>query len=203
MIKKSALVLAPLLTSVLITGCGAPAAVSPPPAPPPDLHGAPSVDKPLETGSLHQDPCRVLSPEQLVALGIAGAPQADSDVSGPSCEWDDIGGPPHYTVDSLRVTFVVGGDGLKLSYARRDAYSYFRELPRVEGYPAIAAGSTPGGTPEEEGTCELAVGVTDDLVVLTQVHLGNGSPSTGEPCGRAGQVATEVMKTIKAASGVH
>ncbi len=194
---------AALAASALLAGCSSGATESPEQSPPSgvNMHGAPKVQKPLDTKAFQQQPCSVLKPEQISALSMQ---QWESEVDmdstgGPKCGWQYMGGPPDYTVSSVGVTFMVESDGLKSSYFRKGkgVFEYFRQLKPIGGYPAIAAGSSVS-TPEQEGTCEVEVGVTDSLTFLTQVQLGNGSPFAGDPCGRARDVATEVVKTLKA-----
>ncbi|WP_257233753.1 DUF3558 domain-containing protein [Halopolyspora algeriensis] len=194
-----------LSAAALLAGCGAQETSGEPQStsrPSQDLHGAPKVQNSLDTTAFHREPCSVLKPEQISALEMTQwKPEADLDsTGGPSCDWGYMGGPPDYTVSRTAVTFMVNGHGLKGTYSKRGkgVFEYFRELKPIEGYPAVAAGSTAGGTPEEEAACEVEVGVTDALSVLTQVNLGNGSPYQGDPCGRARAVATEVVQTLKA-----
>lgn len=202
--NKLALTAAALSTVALLAGCssGSGATESPEPSSSSvNMHGAPKVRSPLDTKAFQQKPCSVLKPEQIGALNMQ---QWESEVDmgstgGPKCAWRYMGGPPDYTVSSTAVTFMVESDGLKSSYFRKGkgVFEYFRELKPIVGYPAIAAGSSTS-TPEKEGQCEVEVGVTDSLTFLTQVKFGNGSSYAGDPCGRARDVATEVVKTLKA-----
>lgn len=204
MLNKPGRAVLALATAALVAGCGAEnTSGGPKPTSKPtsgNLHGAPSVQNPLDTVVFRKAPCSVLTSDQLQELNMAGVQgKVELDGSlGPTCEWSDrFKGPSDNTIS---VVFGTNGDGLKYSYSRRGkgVFEYFRELKPIMGYPAVAAGSTAGGTPEEEGNCEVEVGVTNDLSVLTQVTTGDDSPYQGDPCGRARAVATEVVQTLKA-----
>lgn len=202
---KLALTSAALSAVVLLAGCGSGAGTTDtseqPSSSSVNMHGAPKVQEPLDTEAFQQKPCSVLEKGQIETLDMQQwEPEVDKEATGgPSCSWQYMGGPPDYTVSSTGVTFMVNGDGLKNTYFRRGqgVFEYFRELEPIAGKPAVAAGSS-ASTPEQEGTCEVEVGVTDSLTFLTQVQLGEGSPYADDPCGRARDVATEVVKTLKA-----
>lgn len=158
----------------------------------------PTIENPLDTSAFHREPCRVLTAEDLLALGMAtgtGEPEPEAAL-GPGCRWSDrFTGPSDSSID---VTFADGG-GLAETYARRDTFSYFRELPPVHGRPTVAAGTTTGGgPPETEGTCAVAVGVSQDRSVLVEVVAGAASPHRADPCGRAVAAADLVMRAVEA-----
>ncbi|SDR16888.1 Protein of unknown function [Actinopolyspora saharensis] len=203
---KLALTSAALSAVALLAGCGSGAGTTDTSEQPAtssvNMHGAPEVQNPLDTEAFQQKPCSVLESDQINALDMQQweVEQEMDAVGGPKCGWTYMGGPPDYTVSNTGVTFMAKGTGLKGVYQRKDAFEYFRELKPVEGFPAVAGASLAPqtSTPEEAGECDIHVGVTDDLAVTTQVSLGEGSPYAGDPCGRARDVATEVVKTLKA-----
>ncbi|SDR16838.1 Protein of unknown function [Actinopolyspora saharensis] len=200
---KLALTNAALSAVALLAGCGSGAGTTDTSEQPAtssvDMHGAPEVQNPLDTKAFQQKPCATLKPAQLRGLKMGDTKgESDDSTGGPSCTWTDrFAGPSDSTV---QVTYMVNGAGLKHVYQQKDVFEYFRELSQIEGYPAVAGSSlapqTP--TPEEAGSCDVNVGVKNDLVVLTQITLGDDSPYQGDPCGRARDVATEVVKTLKA-----
>ena len=115
-------------------------------------------------------------------------------MGGPSCNWSNIVSGP--SSSKVRVTYLTEGQGLKTVYGQRDTYTYFRELPQIEGQPAVAA-ATDSGQPEQSGKCSVDVGVSDDLSFTTQFTALDG-PDKADPCGKAQQVAGEVVKTLQA-----
>ena len=96
----------------------------------------------------------------------------------------------------ITVTYMTQGGGLKQDYAKRHEYPNFKELPPVNGYPAVAGATDDPTRPEESGSCDLDVGVSDDLTYLVQFSDLNG-PDKADPCGKAQQVAGEVVKTLQ------
>lgn len=200
---KLALTSAALSTVALLAGCGSGSDTTDTSKQPAtssvNMHGAPKVQEPLDTEAFQQKPCSTLKPAQLRGIKMGSTKgESDDSTGGPSCEWTDrFTGPSDSTI---QVTYMVNGAGLKYVYQQKDVFEYFRELPPIQGYPAVAGSSlapqTP--TPEKAGSCDVHVGVTNDLVVLTQITLGDESPYQDDPCGRARDVATEVVKTLKA-----
>lgn len=181
----------PLATAALIAaGCGAQGTTE---APQQDLHGAPSIDQPLDTSAFEKDPCKTLEPAQLQRLGITVPGETELDkTAGPGCTWEDI------SANSLtEVTFATNGAGLQRDYAKRNEYPNFKELPPVAGYPAVAGASNDPIPPEESGTCDVHVGVSNDLTFLVQSGSFDG-PDKADPCGKAQQVAGEVVQTLQA-----
>lgn len=202
MLTTTGRVSAGVLATALLAGCGfadSSDARTSTSAPPADMHGAPRVPDPLATAEFQRNPCRTLTPGQVGELGV-GDTRGEPDLAatgGPTCEWSDrFTGPSDSTT---AVTYAVDSAGLKYLYSQRKVYEYFRPLASVGGYPALAAASLAPDTPSPEraGTCSVHVGVTNELFVTTQITTGEKSPHRTDPCGRAREVATEVVRTLK------
>lgn len=176
--------------SLVIAGCGTEQAGSEP-------QEAPSVDQPLDTATFEKDPCRSLAPSQTQGLGMSdteGEPELDSDI-GASCTWSSVS--TNTAGSLLSVAYPPQGNGLGSLYAKRETYPHFRELPQVSGYPAVVAmnGQAP---PEQAGTCDLNVGIADDrMVTIHTAASSDQSADKADPCGKAQQVAGEVVKTLQ------
>lgn len=190
--KTSSLsVIVPLsAVALIVTGCGTQQAPGNAP------QGAPSVQQPLDTAAFEKEPCQSLKPPQTQSLGMGdaeGESELDPDI-GASCTWSNVSS----SGSLLSVAFPPQGAGVGSLYAKRDTYPHFRELPPVNGYPAVVAmnGQTP---PEQAGTCDLNVGVANDrMVSIHTAASSDQSPFKADPCGKAQQVAGEVVKTLQA-----
>ena len=122
-----------------------------------------------------------------------GDAQGEADLEangGPGCNWNN-------TSSMAMVTYMRDGDGLKQDYAKRNEYPNFKEVPPIAGYPAVTGATNVSAPPEKTGSCDLDVGVSDDLTFMTQFTAFEG-PDKADPCGKAQQVAGEVVKTLQA-----
>lgn len=197
-VTNSGLAGAVVVLVVVVAGCGSAAwrgGTQPTTEPPEGLQGAPKVQHPLNTTVFQKDPCTALTAGQLGALNIPVRGLRFPTSAGPGCGWDDRGGS---TDSTTNVTFITQGGGVKTVYEGIEEYSYFRKLPPVDGYPAVAAGRIGPALPEQAGECQLYVGTADDQSIVTEIQVGARSPYQGQPCQRAQQVATEIMNTLKA-----
>lgn len=158
---------------------------------------APRVDQPLDTATFEENPCQSLTPAQTQSLGMGeaeGEPELDPDI-GASCTWSSVSTSAAGSL--LSVAYPPQGNGLGSLYAKRETYPHFRELPQVSGYPAVVAmnGQAP---PEQAGTCDLNVGIADDrMVTIHTAASSDQSADKADPCGKAQQVAGEVVKTLQ------
>jgi hypothetical protein len=157
-------------------------------------HGAPKVQTPLNVGSFPQTPCGVLTPTQTQQLGVVSPGKQREGVTAPACTWANS-----ETGASVGMQFETATKlGLSRTYELRNTDKYFIELPLIEGYPAVAAGSVDG---RSTGLCQLWVGVTDQLAFTTSVSLSSRArQEKKDPC-QAAQIAAGMMvKTMKGAA---
>ena len=193
--KRSLAPITPLVSAALLTaGCGAQGSSE---APQEDLHGAPSVQNPLDTASFQKEPCKSLSPQQIQTLGLGNVPgEADLESNGgPACDWSNVvSDAPDPML--LSVTYMTQGQGLKQDYAKRNEYPNFKEAPAVDGYPAVMGANNDPIPPEQSGACDISVGISNDLTVTVQTSATTGAVKANS-CAKAQQVAGEVVNTVK------
>jgi len=154
----------------------------------------PTVATPLDTTRFQAAPCTMLTPAQLAAFGVHAPGGPRKDGLGLVCDWDDGGGPSGMT---LTLGFVTTGGGLSGTYANRNTLD-FRELPPIEGFPAVIANIA--RTDEAHGICSIGVGSSDAVVVTIVVQISGDEvrqPDQRDPCPRTERIATEVMKTME------
>lgn len=152
---------------------------------------APSVSEPLEVGRFEQQPCQLLSADQLATLdGDSGTPE--TSVGVPTCRWV-VRGDARVVVN---IRFESGaGKGLGSMYQQNEGgvwkNGYFQPT-EIDGYPAAFASLTDG---RADGFCDLAVGVREDRYFYVNVgafELGRQS------CAIAEEVAAAAVATLRA-----
>ncbi|MEU6647835.1 DUF3558 domain-containing protein [Saccharomonospora sp. NPDC046836] len=154
-------------------------------------HGAPKVQNPIEdTQRFQDDPCSMLSAEQVREIfGESLQGETRDGTTGRTCSWRDGRGATVLLgwITSLR-------QGLSPFYATRDTNALFEELPSIDGNPTIAYGSLDR---RDTGHCQVAVGVTDELVY--QVGVGQSPSKIGEtdPCEVAHTIAGMTLDTMR------
>lgn len=157
--------------------------------------GAPRVDNPLDVDKFKQDPCAVLTAQQLRSLDVRAQGKFGSSALGPTCTWQDDYGPSGAGFDA---NFLVGGTGLSGIYNNRGKkLLFFQEIPPVQGYPAVIAGPDDA---RSKGICELSVGLNDRQILDVSVTMRgepDPAPNFRKPCAVAQKLAEEMVKTIK------
>jgi hypothetical protein len=195
--RKLAMVLS---AAVLLTGCSngvtghaSPSTSTPTSAPSsgsdPDV---PKVAQPLDTARYEQDACAALTKDQLTQLGITTAPKPDPSNLGPGCDWnafDEIG----FTLDSRLLT---SGSSLANIYGlqKQGEWSYFQPVADVSGYPGVLVDDDD----PPKNTCQLLVGVRDDLLYSVQISVSPDASIYGNPCPTLQKVAEMAVSTMKA-----
>lgn len=163
-----------LLTAAALAACTATVTGTPTPAPPRQSAaadglppGVPKVANPIDISRFLQAACTMLTPPQLAVFKVRAAGHSRTDGLGQVCDWDDGGGPSGMT---LTTGFVTSGGGLSGTYANRNNIRGFRELPPIDGFPAVIANI--GGTKDEaNGICSIDVGASDTVVVTIVVQI--------------------------------
>ena len=155
--------------------------------------GAPEVDDPLDTSRYEQDPCKALSAEQAQELNLpaAGKP-TDDEVLGTGCDWFN-----EESRGEVQIVFIVDDPrGLSPEYEanNRGDWAYFDELPRIEGYPAVARSRLDD---RDNGRCTVVVGVADDMAFETVLRLSDANVGHRKPCEVASDVAGKALETMK------
>ncbi|MGH3436189.1 MAG: DUF3558 domain-containing protein [Sciscionella sp.] len=192
-----------LAAATALTGCstdGTPSPRGDPTSAAPtsqNLHGAPHVTHPLHTTTFQNDPCSMLTPQQVqqlhtsIKMATKYAPDANSG-SGPGCTWS---GDTTETITAA-VGLLTAGQGLSNIYAQKGTYMVFNPQPEIVGYPAVVAMTT---DERSAGSCSLLVGVSDKLALEVDVFVDIATNHT-TPCVSAKQVAQAAVATIKGGS---
>lgn len=155
-------------------------------------YGAPKVDRPLDTTKYQQNPCSVLTPAQLPALGDHGGQGTPEPLA--SCNWAD---PTSANVLGDGFDNQTGNrTGLSGTYQNRSGYQIFQPT-QIAGYPAVIVVQQGHGG---QGECDVEVGTADDLEVDFNVVLNQGYPNYGTPCVVAQQLAQAGVTTMKSGS---
>lgn len=155
--------------------------------------GAPKVKNPLDTSRFQQDPCLALTDAQVQQLNLTGERNREERPFGNACRWrnpETRGHADLYFTDKIE-------DGLSSIYRANNQgkYKYFIELPEIEGYPAVAAGSTDG---RKNGQCFADVGVSDTLAFQLSGRLSLANVGKKDPCEMTAQAAALMLQTMKA-----
>jgi hypothetical protein len=155
-------------------------------------NGAPKVKDPLNTTRYQQDPCSILTASQAQQeLNLPPQGEPKEIALGKGCEW--------YNPDTrgrVSMGLLTGNPrGLSAVYEANQAgkYPYFKEMPSVEGYPAIASDIEDR---RPRGICIVDVGVTDQLVLDVALHLSQANVGKVEPCDMAAKIAGLAMQTM-------
>ena len=154
-------------------------------------HGAPKVQNPFDTAAFHQQPCRVLTAEQLPQLGFEAPGAQREGVGAPACGWNN-----RATGAILGMQFeLANSGGLSTLYERRSQKDLFLELPPIEGHPAVAADTRDGR--KTGGYCTVVVGVTDSLEFSVSGTVSRAKRGQVDPCEPTQLAARLMLQTLK------
>ena len=156
--------------------------------------GAPKVPNPLPASVLSGDPCRdALTPDQVAqALGkqVDGESHALQGI-GQVCNWVN-----RDTTGQVTVTYYTEPhDGLSGDYQNvKPQEPAWKELPAIGGFPAVVSA-------KHASSCQVSVGLADDLSISVAVALGSSKRGNADPCDVAPQVAALAVSTLKKKAG--
>ncbi|MGV9294469.1 DUF3558 domain-containing protein [Amycolatopsis sp. NPDC003676] len=188
-----------LALAALAAGCSTPTNGTPtssaPSSPSLPYGGAPKVDNPLPDTVFADGPCQALTADQLsFQLGSAVAGKPDNSAA-PSCDW--ISPDTHARIGLS--FFGKNNDGLSNVYANvRPQMKRFDVLPPIQGFPAVAYSTQPGPI---TNSCDVNVGVTDQLSFMVEAAPGETKLNKIDPCPLAVSVAGNVITTLKQKAG--
>lgn len=151
----------------------------------------PKVAQPLDARRYVEDPCAVLSRQQVAALGanVEGEPSsaASTRASGPGCFWN-----PRGASKTVGVAFLTPNvNGLADTYTQhaRGFFAFFEPIV-VDGYPGVLSDTL---DQRDSGSCGGVVAVNDKLTVSVGRQGGNGR----QACEDVKRIASEVLTTLK------
>lgn len=153
------------------------------------IAGAPEVANPLtEIRSYKNNPCSVLTSQQLTTLGLPGPGEVRDGAFGPACVWED-----NNSTAQVRIHWdLESGVGISAVYRERDDYKVFEPMQDVQGLPVVHT-----GTPVDQkvGLCSIVVGTSDQVAFRLGVGLSDGN--SANPCRLARIVAKKMITTMK------
>ncbi|MFD2417971.1 DUF3558 domain-containing protein [Amycolatopsis pigmentata] len=154
--------------------------------------GAPHVSAPLNVDRINANPCDALSADQIDRLGMVGPGRPSRDSIGTMCQWTSAS----YKTNTMSISLITANDlGLGNIYNKKSEQAYF-EPTTIDGYPAVYA-SQPDD--RSTGDCVLAVGLTDQRMVLVQAQLGDGL-NRSNPCPVNERTAKAMIEHLKGAA---
>ena len=162
--------------------------------------GVPKVQTPLPASVLDGSPCdSALTTDQVAHfVGESKAPERnDNFAAGPACSWFSSG---------------LAGGGISVFYGTKLdtglGYDYQVNKPdadrweptKLQGYPAVAL-TLKGNNQSATGTCNVSVGIRDDLAFSVSLTLGDNARKRGvDSCEGAKDVANTVLTNLKGRS---
>lgn len=156
---------------------------------------APTVEHPLRPGRYTDEPCALLTSEQMQDFGFASSTKPDSRenaAGGMTCSWSDYA---HGGVTTISLGWLPDNEaGLGSTYAQRQEFEqngYF-EPTTVSGYPAVYASKDDD---RADGVCVLDVGVNEHVELLTDA---NTAPDIrAKACSMAKSAAAAAIETLQ------
>ncbi|WP_037364392.1 DUF3558 domain-containing protein [Amycolatopsis orientalis] len=193
----AALITAGTLAS--IAACGGPSHGTASPTSPSDTapatsqNLAPKVDQPINnTSAVETDPCSAVSTATVEsAASKVKNSRTNTSNLGNTCVWifDNSGG----NVSAGVVTANKQGINALYIQKSRGGLTTFKPQPPILGYPAVVYDN--GG--ETEGSCNLAVGIRDDVTYTVIAQLRHDSPVYSDACGMATKIASAAITHLK------
>jgi len=161
--------------------------------------GAPKVITPLPASVLSGDPCKDALTSEQITQAVGPDPElrpGTTPTVGPKCSWSNT-----QTNGQVFVGFgTLLHTGLSGIYQNTQPKSgVWKELPDIQGFPAVAYAGSKGTTPKDY--CVVTVGVADDLTVDIGVTLGRTKVGAADPCEVAPGIADQVVTTLRAKAG--
>lgn len=155
---------------------------------------APPINDSLDVGDAFEDPCEVLTRDQLRPFGITSEGERNST----ECWWG-VG-------TGVGTTIHVGPDPTAHYSSLADLYQDRLERPRyayfvpteVDGYPAVFHDLRVDFRPD--GGCQITVGVADDQyfdVDYSAVGPEATEEQRADPCGSARRIAELVLSSLQ------
>ncbi|WP_409466763.1 DUF3558 domain-containing protein [Amycolatopsis sp. GA6-003] len=161
--------------------------------------GAPKVEHPLPATVLSGQPCQdALTSDQLSQI-FGTVPQGKPGSIpglGPDCKWNNTDSGAGLTIGYTTETH----QGLSALYQNtKPQAKVWRELPPIQGFPAVAASTFSSGT--QTGFCAVSVGIADDLSFDASLTPSDAKQGKVDPCELSARVADMVVTNLKRKPG--
>ncbi|HVW40280.1 MAG TPA: DUF3558 domain-containing protein [Amycolatopsis sp.] len=160
----------------------------------------PKVQTPLPVTVLDGSPCdSALTTEQVTHfIGTPNVPERnDTFNAGPACSWSSSG-PAGGGISVFYGTKLHNGLGYDYQVNKPEADRW--EPANLQGYPAVAL-TLKGNDQSATGTCNVSVGIRDDLAFSVALTLGDNARKRGvDSCEGAKDVANTVLTNLKGRS---
>lgn len=157
------------------------------------------VEEPLDVSQFLSRPCDLIPRGPLESLGIdpesgrAKLPEDDVVAAevGPYCSWPEGDTNLSAGIQSGNTERGTGGlAGLRLSY-EQGRYKLWEETSN-SGYPAVYLGVADR---RAEGSCQLAVGVSEDMTFTVSADVYSEDPESA--CRVVDEVAADVIQNLR------
>ena len=151
----------------------------------------PEVIDPIDVTTWLQEPCSVLTNEQLAKLSISTEPEPKTSATGPTCEWGDV------FDDGITIE---GSFGTKSTstipgFFRNNElgkYSYFVPVT-IRGYPGALFGIADD---RDGGGCGIAIALRKKHMYAISLRLGEERPNYSDPCSVLKGIAQMAVKSM-------
>ncbi|MBN9746200.1 DUF3558 domain-containing protein [Amycolatopsis sp. A1MSW2902] len=154
---------------------------------------APKVTQPIaKTSATETDPCSAVSVATVEGTASkVKETRTERSSLGNTCVWvfNNSGG----NVSAGVVTANKQGVNALYIQNSRGGLTTFKPQPPILGYPAVVYAN--GG--ETEGSCNLAVGIRDDVTYTVIAQLRHDSPVYSDSCGMATKIASAAITHLK------
>ncbi|MFF0148933.1 DUF3558 domain-containing protein [Amycolatopsis sulphurea] len=156
--------------------------------------GVPKVQNPIDTTKASQDPCGVLTADQIKGfIGGLVTPKSDRGPAGPECAW--FGG---YEYEHASIGVIINGvskRGLTSVYANKGKLlKFFQPFAPAEGYPLVVDDF---GEKRTFGKCNGSLGVRDDQTIEIFVEQPDSRKEKKDPCVSLHDVAVAIIGNIR------
>lgn len=150
---------------------------------------APRVTNPLDATSLVSQPCDALSSQDREQLGFTEGSMRPMNVTDSmACSWNLT----DENLNQVHLSVVTENpDGLDTVYRNQSQNAYF-EPTSIAGYPGVYTGIVDS---RDTGSCDLWIGVNDQVTLFVMASLEHGDAST-ESCTTASEVGEAVIANL-------
>jgi len=151
----------------------------------------PKITDPIDLDSWSDNPCDILTNEQLGNLTINSNPKPGHTKAGPNCTWGDLTDDGINIGGSLGVSITSTIPGL---YKNNNLgkYAYFDPIT-INDYPAVFFGRADD---RNHGGCGIAIALEPSHTYVINLRLHEDYPRYNKPCSVLEDVSTMAVDTM-------